>query len=211
MDTISATMLSQELILMVGDSPGDWVSEWRLSSLALQGSRKGCFSCQRACCTQNQHPGLAFYWQKSEEPYFCPAALCTTGHACTVIMHSFSESCPPPTSSPFCSVTAQGPRTVEIWPAGVLFLTLHTSQLRTWPPRRCIHSRCFFLSEDADRKPMPVPGVEGAWEAGDPVVVSQPPGLPSSAHCRVQHGNTAIHKRDIHVCGTPLWACFIPW
>lgn len=35
---------------------------------------------------------------------------------------------------------------------------------------------------------------EGVQEVGDPGVVPQPPGLPSSAHCLVQRGNTAIHK-----------------
>lgn len=42
---------------------------------------------------------------------------------CIVIMHTSlnpSYSSPP---SPFCSVTAQGPRTVETGPSGVLFLT----------------------------------------------------------------------------------------
>lgn len=50
---------------------------------------------------------------------------CTSLHdrPCVVIMHAFSESFLLPYRSLFCSLTAQGPRTVEIWPAGVLFLT----------------------------------------------------------------------------------------
>lgn len=42
---------------------------------------------------------------------------------CIVIMYTFSESFLSFYPNPFCSVTAQGPRTVEIGPAGVLFLT----------------------------------------------------------------------------------------
>lgn len=103
---------------------------------------------------------------------------------CILIMHASLNPSYPSPPNPFCSVTAQGPRTVEIGPSGVLFLTslcITAEDLAHTP----LHPPCFLLSEDIDRRTIPVPGVEGAWEAGGPVVVSQPPGLPSSAYCSV--------------------------
>lgn len=182
MDAISSSVLSQGLILRDAHL-------WTLPFSLTQGSWTCSLSCWRACCTQNL--GLPSTEGGVRSLIFAPQ------NSARQAMHSycacFLRIPPPPPSSCFCSVTAQGPRTVEIWPAGVLFLTSPRLTAERSSPMQ-VHPQPLFLPLwGCKQKTNAVPIAEGVWEAGDPVV-PQPPGLPSSAHCLVQRGNTAIHK-----------------
>lgn len=75
--------------------------------------------------------------------FFLP---CSSLHdrPCIVMKHAFSESFLSLHPSPFCSVTAQGPRTVEIGPAWLLFLTSPCITAEDLAPTQ-VHPQPLFL------------------------------------------------------------------
>lgn len=85
------------------------------------------FLSEGSLCTESA-PWACFLLKEEWGDLFLPYSA-LHDRPCIVIMRVFSESLPRSAHSPFCSVTAHGPRTVEIWPAGVLFLAspLHRS------------------------------------------------------------------------------------
>lgn len=177
-------MLSQELI--------SWNTHlWSESQIRLPGfpdpeSWLSSIPHLGACWAQYHHPGPGFCWRRKEKPLFLPCSCFQD--SCLANRHAFSEFPSPHLLSPsypipFCSLTAHSPRTVEICTATVLFLMSSriTAEELAWT-HRCSPSRYFCISEDAGRKPMPAPGVEGSRGKGRPSV-SVSLGLPSSARC----------------------------
>lgn len=113
----------------------------------------------------DQIASSAWLQERARSHHFCLAAFFPLPNKPGIIMRVSRHLPHPLPASPFCSITAQSPRTVEIWPATVLFLMSPriTAEVLAATPR-CIHGCCSFLSEDMGRKPMPLPGVAGPVE-----------------------------------------------
>lgn len=176
MDTIYSTVLGQELVLMEY-SFLDWDLEWTFLVFLTQGPWMISLSCHRS-----YHRNLGLISTNGTGKRSLPPS-CSSLHdrPCIVIMPTFFESFlsfyPQPLLLCNCS-GSQDSWNWASWGAIFNFFTQHSWGLG---PHTVASTHCFFLLEDADRKPMPMPGVEGAWEAGGPVVFSQPLGPPISA------------------------------